>query len=168
MDRTTARLLLRPLSAADFGDLAAMHQDPAVMDNLGGMRTLEQTRAFIEREAVHWTQHGFGLWSLRALASGTFIGRGGLRRTEVNERAEVEVAYALAPPFWGRGLATEMAQAAVSVAFDELGLPDLIGLALPDNLASRHVLEKVGFLYEGEAVHKGFPSAVYRLRAARR
>ena len=41
--------------------------------------------------------------------SGELVGRCGLLPWEIDGRTEVEVAYLLGTPWWGRGLATEAA-----------------------------------------------------------
>ena len=41
-----------------------------------------------------------------------------------------------------------MARAAIEAAFDALELPWIVALALPQNLASRRVMEKTGFTYQ--------------------
>ena len=81
---------------------------------------------------------------------------------------EVEVAYALRVESWGNGLATEMARAAVQVAFANLGLPDLVAFTLPTNVASRRVMEKAGFAFERDVVHADMPHVLYRLTASSR
>ena len=42
---------------------------------------------------------------------------------------------------------------------------DLIAFTLPDNLASRRVMEKAGFAYEREILHAGLPHVLYRAPA---
>src|SRR5437762_126203 len=117
--RTSRLLLLRP-RADDFDGLDRMHRDPQVMATLGGIRTPEQTRQFINGLLAHWEQHGFGLWMARDAATSRFVGRGGLRHTVVEGKPDVEVAYGLMPEFWGRGLATELARESVRVGFVDL------------------------------------------------
>ena len=68
----------------------------------------------------------------------------GLRHVTIGGREEVEVGYGLRAEFWGQGLATELASASVRVAFEILGLPELVSFTLPTNRASRRVMEKVG------------------------
>jgi RimJ/RimL family protein N-acetyltransferase len=89
--------------------------------------------------------------------------RGGIAHWE----RYVEVAYALLPEFWGRGLATELARESVRTAFEVLGLDDVVCFALPTNRASRRVMEKVGFRYERDVVYHGLPHVFYRLRPGR-
>jgi ribosomal-protein-alanine N-acetyltransferase len=92
------------------------------------------------------------------------VGRGGLQHTFVAGVNEIEVAWAIVPQRWGEGLATELARAAVDVAFDDLGLNQLVAFTLPSNVASRRVMEKAGFIFEREIVHVGLPHVLYRRR----
>jgi [ribosomal protein S5]-alanine N-acetyltransferase len=77
----------------------------------------------------------------------------------VGGNVEVELAYALVAEYWDRGLATEM----LAVAFEHLGLTELVCFTLTANRASRRVMEKVGFEYERDVVHAGQPHVLYRL-----
>src|SRR5213080_4434521 len=91
----TSRLLLTRICADDLDDLVGMYQDPRVMATLGGVRAAPETAQYLERQLAHWNDHGFGLWTVRELASGRFAGRGGLRWASVGGAEEVEVAYGL-------------------------------------------------------------------------
>ena len=51
------------------------------------------------------------------------------------------------PTHWGQGLATEAALASVRFGFADLGLKRIIGLVMPENIASVRVLEKTGLRY---------------------
>jgi RimJ/RimL family protein N-acetyltransferase len=161
----TDRLLATRLLPGDLGELCRMHQDPQVMTPLGGLRSDEETRRWLGTNLDHWGRHGFGLWMFRDRSDGRFVGRGGLRHVEVEGRDEVEVAYALRAEFWGQGLATEIARASVWVAFEQLGLPDVIAFTLPANRASQRVMEKAGFTYERDVAHAGMPHVLYRITA---
>lgn len=165
-DRRTAQLRLGRITLRDLSDIERMQVDPQTMATLGGVRDARQTQRMVEAWVAHWDAHGFGLWIARDAASGDFAGRGGLQHTVVGGRPEVEVAYGLLPAFWGRGLATELAEASVRAAFAELRLPDLVCFTLTTNLASQRVMEKAGFAFEGEVEHAGLPHLLYRLRAS--
>ena len=69
----------------------------------------------------------------------------------------MEIGFALRPDHWGRGLATEAARFALAQARSRLGLRTLIGIATPENRASRRVLEKIGLRYERDAVVNATP-----------
>ncbi len=169
----TERLIAARPRLEDFADLCQLHQDPRVMKTLapagapnGGLLSAEETRQFLRRNVEHWDRHGYGLWVFRDGANGRFVGRGGLHHTRAGGADEVEVAYALLADYWGRGLATEMAEASVAIGFERLGLPDLVCLTLTTNRASQRVMEKAGFRYERDIVHAGLPHVFYRLTAA--
>jgi ribosomal-protein-alanine N-acetyltransferase len=162
-ERQTARLLLTRMSEADLPELRRMHQDPRVMATLGGVQPPERVESWVRAQLAHWREHGFGWWTLRDRAAGRFAGRGGLLRTTVDDRSEVEIGYGLVPGFWGHGLATELATECVRVAFDVLDLPDVVSFTLPSNAASRRVMDKAGLRYERDFIRAGLPHVLYRL-----
>lgn len=159
----TERLVAERLTAEHWAELRAMDTDPRVMATLGGLRSEQQSRDYLQRNLEHWRSRGFGIWMLRT-AEGAFAGRAGLRQVEVEGEPEVELAYALVAELHGRGLATEIARAILEIAFDRLGLEDLIAFTLPTNLGSRRVIEKCGFGLERDIEHEGRSHVLYRLR----
>ena len=62
----------------------------------------------------------------------------------------VEIAYGVAPEHQGRGYATEAAEALVAYAFSSGQVRVVRAHTLPDNVASKRVLEKCGFRFIGE------------------
>jgi len=64
-----------------------------------------------------------------------------------------------------RGFATEIAAASVDVGFGHLGFRDIVSWTLPTNLASRRVMEKLGFRHERDFEFAGLPHRFYRLVA---
>ena len=161
----TERLLATPLSPEHYPLLCELHRDPAVMATLGGVRPDDRTRAYLAENLAHWDEHGFGLWIFRERTTLAFVGRGGLRHLILDGQSEVELTYALAREAWGKGFATEIASATLDVAFRQLGLQDIVAFAIPENLASRRVMEKARFSYERDIEHQGERHVLYRLRA---
>lgn len=66
---------------------------------------------------------------------------------------EIEVGYVLDCPFWGGGLATEVARASLQFEFDTLGLERIVAIARPENHASQRVMQKLGMTYEKDAFY---------------
>ncbi len=120
--------------------------------------------ASLDEKLEHWARYGFGLWLLRDRATGKMVGRGGLQHATVAGEEAVEVAWAIVPERWRQGLATELANAAARVAFDDLGLEEIVAFTLPDNTASRRVMEKAGFAYDRDIERAGLPHVLYRRR----
>ena len=160
-------MVLARLRPEDLDELYALQSHPAVMPMLWARPeppTRRQVAEQLTAKIEHWERHGFGYWSARARATGEMVGRGGVQHTYVEKLHGIEVGWAITPARWGQGLATELARAAVEVAFGSLALRELVALALPENVASRRVMEKAGFAYERDIEHYGLRHVLYRLR----
>jgi len=154
LPRATARLALRPLAAADLEDLAPILADPEVVRHLPGPpRSHEHTARTIAHFAAHQERHGFSAWAVLERESGRLAGWCGL--AELDGTGEVELLYCLGRHAWGRGLATEAALTCTAAARDEVGLPRLVAVVVPENAASRGVLAKCGLTPRRPARHFG-------------
>jgi [ribosomal protein S5]-alanine N-acetyltransferase len=165
----TPRLVASRVTESDLPELLQLLRDPRVAATLsptGEPPGKDEIRSGLIEAIGHWELHGFGLWMLRERSHGRLVGRGGLQHTFVTGRNEVEVAWAIVPELWGRGLATELAGAAIDVAFGPLALQEVIAYTLPDNRASRKVMEKYGFVLEGSFECEGLSQVLYRLEAS--
>jgi RimJ/RimL family protein N-acetyltransferase len=164
---TTERLVLRAPEVADEGSYATLFAEPRVAAWLRPppLRpfTVNDAALAIDADQGRWAADGYGLGVLEDRAGGTFLGRGGIQATTVAGERHVELGWALLPPFWGRGLATEMALGAIAWARDVLAIPELVAFTLPGNRASRRVMEKAGLAYERDVEHAGLAHALYRL-----
>ncbi len=63
-----------------------------------------------------------------------------------------EVGYHIAKNFAGKGYATEAVKAFLPVIMKELGIAEILGICVVENIASIKVLEKVGFVKEFEGM----------------
>ncbi len=127
--------------------------------------TAAEAAAMLEDDIRHWREHGYGPWAVVEEGGGEFLGRVGLRRTRVEGETAIELAWTIDPEHHGRGLATTGAVAGLDLA-REVGLEEVIALALPANGASRRVAEKAGMRLDGEVEHAGLPHVLYRWRPA--
>jgi [ribosomal protein S5]-alanine N-acetyltransferase len=76
------------------------------------------------------------------------IGNGGLRMQNAYARI-ADLGYELDQNYWGRGYATEAARALLEFGFHELRLHRIWANCIEENVASAHVLEKIGMTREG-------------------
>jgi ribosomal-protein-alanine N-acetyltransferase len=158
----TERLELRPLGEGDLDELAPILADPEVVRFLPvPPRNREQTARIIAHFAAHQERHGFSAWAVRERAGGALAGWCGL--AELDATGEVELLYCLGRHAWGRGLAGEAALACVEQARGALGLPRLLAVVDPANLASRRVLEKCGLAQRRRRRHFGMELEEWRL-----
>jgi RimJ/RimL family protein N-acetyltransferase len=158
---STPRLRATKLSSEDLPDLVQLHLDEDVSRFLGGVRTPDATAAYLETNLRHWAEHGIGLWTVRT-ETGVFLGRAGLRRIEIEGVAELEIAYTFARNAWGRGYATEIAEALVETWNLRRPEPSLVGVVMKGNRPSERVLLKSGFCYERDAIFHGEECGVFR------
>jgi [ribosomal protein S5]-alanine N-acetyltransferase len=77
----------------------------------------------------------------------------------------VGVAYRLLPAYSGQGLAAEAARASVRHGFADLGIKRIIGLVMPENIASGRVLEKTGLRYAETVTFWGHQFSKYVITA---
>jgi RimJ/RimL family protein N-acetyltransferase len=144
---TTERLLLRRFVDADREPFARLNADPEVTRYLSGPMTRAESDGLIERVRDHWDRWGYGLYAVEVRAEPGLVGFVGAS----HHRAlpdDVELGWRLARGVWGRGYATEGALAVRDAAFAELALPRLISITTDENVASRRVMEKLGFRYD--------------------
>jgi [ribosomal protein S5]-alanine N-acetyltransferase len=158
----TDRMVLRRPVADDLDELAALLGDARVGRWLGGVADRARTAEMLERWIAHWDAHRFGLWSARDRDSGALVGRGGLSVLLVDGGADIEAGWTIAADRWGEGLATELGAAAIEVAEQDLRVERLVSLTLHDNLASRRVMQKLGFSHARDVTHAGLPHVLYR------
>ena len=161
----TGRLLLREWRESDLDPYARMCSDPEVMRYLPGVLDREGSEEQISGFVRHWEERGFGLWAVEHRATGTLIGFVGLLRQENWPEGEhkTEVGWRLDRSFWGRGLATEGARASLRYGFEDLGLDGIISITLPENAASRRVMEKAGLTFRGETRWRGYGVVWYAI-----
>ena len=157
----TDRLLMRPPTRDDLPALIRMRSDAEVSRYLGGpaMATPEALSKRLDFYVGCVPSHGFAMGPLLHKDTGELIGWGGLQPLE--ETGEIEVGYSFAKAHWGRGYATEMAAAWLRYGFEQAGLARIVAVAVPENMASRHVMEKLGMKYEKNAPHYGGDCVFY-------
>lgn len=150
----TARLLLRPLRAADAEPVFRLVNDYSVAGNLARVPF-----PYREAMATDWigstheqAARGEGI-HLAITTADQLIGCIGLTMNRANA-GEAELGYWLGRKFWGQGYAREAARALLDWGFGTLGLERVVASALTDNLASQAVLRGVGFARTGQGVQE--------------
>jgi RimJ/RimL family protein N-acetyltransferase len=170
-DLVTPRLRLRGWRVEDREPFAAMNADPLVMEHFPSVLSRTESDELVDRIEANFERRGFGLWA--AEHEGAFIGFIGLAvpRFETEFTPCVEVGWRLARPWWGRGLATEGARAALSFGFGHGDLDEIVSFTVPGNVRSRRVMEKLGMIYAQDFEHPMIPEGhhlrrhvLYRLK----
>lgn len=161
----TERLSLRESTVADVDAFYRIYQDPSItrhMENLFDDR--DEERAYIENYIQNiYNFYGFGMWTVVHTASGRIIGRAGLNVREGYELPEL--GFVTDVSFQKQGYTYEICHAILQYAFEELEFPKVQAFCHPDNTASSHLLQKLGFVYKEEALIDEGPHARYEISA---
>jgi len=153
----TERLTLRPPLHADFRDWVSLRRDSEEF-----LTRWEPTwaadhlsrKAFTNR--VYWAQRSVSSGSALPLflirrADETLVGAITLDNIRRGPAQAGTLGYWVGEPFARQGFMREAAVAVVHHAFTRLGLSRIEAACLPENKASRGLLEATGFKYEGVA-----------------
>ncbi|MCK9312814.1 MAG: GNAT family N-acetyltransferase [Methanocorpusculum sp.] len=144
----TRRLLLRKIVSSDAEDMFAYSRGPNTGLNAGWKphESLEETQEtidtfFLNQESV------FGIVLTE---TNKLIGSIGLIKDPMRENDSTRMlGYDIGEDYWGLGIMTEAAKAIMGFGFETMFLDLISATCYPYNIRSRHVLEKLGFQYEG-------------------
>ncbi len=159
----TDRLSFRKFTLDDLPQLIEQRSDPDVARYLGGTR-MQNPEALAKRIRFYmscYDSHGFGMCPMFWKDTGEMIGAAGIQPLE--DTGEIEVGYSVIKDFWGRGLGTEAARGWLDFGFNECGLKRIVAVAVVENAASRHIMEKLGMKYEKTETHYNEECAFYAI-----
>jgi RimJ/RimL family protein N-acetyltransferase len=158
MELHTERLLLREFVAADWPAVLAYQRDPRYLQYyLWIDRTPDDAQRFVQMFLEQQAEQPRRKFQLAVVlkANGQLIGNCGIRQTSADAR-EADIGYELSPDHWGHSYATEAARAIVRFGFAELRVHRIWAWCIADNVASAHVLEKLGLKLEGRLREKEY------------
>lgn len=160
----TPRLILRKFKQQDTQELTFILANPKVMKfSPTGILSLTQTQEKVASFIVSYENYGFGKWAVVLKESSKLIGYCGIAVEEIDCKDEREMGYRFDSKFWGKGLATEAASAALHYGFAKFKFPYILGIVERSNAASVRVLEKLGMQYKRETVFHGVEVDVYQI-----
>ncbi len=146
----TPRLLLRPARPEDAQFYFDLWNSPfALRYNCMRPPSMEKARARVAADAADDQ-----VFYLERKSDGATLGSITLGQDELRYQADsLSLDYALAEPYANQGYMTEALACVIRHAFDDLGLELISARVFEPNLASRRVLEKLGFTHEGTLRH---------------
>ncbi len=164
----TNTLILRELTPEDAADLYRIYGDPATntFNPAGPYVSIEFASARLSDWIKEYKQYGYGNWAIALQASPEhIIGFAGISVRTLNGSLTNNLGYRFSTDTWGKGIATEFCQFALTHGFETLGLQEITAVVRPDHLASRRVLVKAGMRLTGTTndVPPSLPSQVYKL-----
>jgi len=157
----TDRLILRPMNARDVNAIFAMRSDIDVMRFIREPQSRDESANWIKLVSSRWKREEIGFCAMLEKLSQEFVGWCGI--WQLQETGELEIGYAVAKQFWGRGFATEAALRFLDYAFENLGNEKTVAVTRPENAASRRVMEKIGMRYDYTGEFYGFELVHYSI-----
>lgn len=153
----TERMMLRPPMHSDFTPWSALRRDSEAFLAKWEPSWAEDhlsRRAFTNR--VYWANRAIGNGSavplfLQRRGDDMLLGAITLDNIRRGPAQAGTLGYWIGQPFARQGYMREAIDAVVHYAFDRLDLSRIEAACLPENAASRGLLEKAGFKYEGVA-----------------
>jgi RimJ/RimL family protein N-acetyltransferase len=148
----TNRLTLRELQLADAAFALRLYNEPSFLQHIGdkGVRTLADAEKNLQQGAIaSYAQHGYGMWLVEN-QQGQAIGLCGLIKRDF--LTETDLGYAYLPQYFGVGYAYEAASAVLAYAAAQTELKTLVAIVSPANLASKALLQKLGFVQHGQVL----------------
>ena len=146
---TTDRLVLRAMRAKDAVDIFTLRSDPEVMRYMDTepFATLKEAREWIRTYRSRFHKKQGIVWALALKGTERQVGYAGFWRL-MPDHFRAEIAYALRPEFWGKGLMQEAVRQVIAFGFSEMGLHSIEAAINPGNVKSRQLLEKMHFRQE--------------------
>src|SRR5690349_5544655 len=134
VNRETDRLLLRMFTPDDLDDLARIFAKPNVVKYLEvdtQPLSKKETQTALTSIIKHWKLNDFGRWAVISKESGDLMACAGFKSYE----GLAELFYLLDEPYWGKGLATEIARACLEFGFKDRSFNKIVAFTRPQNTA---------------------------------
>ena len=145
----TDRFILREILPTDVEGLYELDSDPVVHQYLGNKPVSDRKQiidviTFIRQQ---YKDNGIGRWAIIDKKTNEFIGWTGLKfvtNLTNNHVNYYDLGYRLIRKYWGQGIATETAIAALDYAFTILKVEEVFAAASCENIGSNRILQKIG------------------------
>jgi RimJ/RimL family protein N-acetyltransferase len=165
------RLALRELTLEDAHNLWTLYNDPVVTNNLSfDSRTHDEIHTLIGRAMAAHTQDRVEYLLAAEFLDESFIGVARLALDvepvdmdlPVGPSNSAQLGGAIRPNHWRQGYAFEVAELLMDLGFNDLGLHRLWGARGPNNVASRHLMVKLGMIEESRLRDHVFTNGAWR------
>ncbi len=162
----TNRLKLREIVQDDFSDLHEILSDSETMSFYPSLYAKTDTQNFIDKNIKWYESIGCGLWAVILKTENNLIGDCGITIQNIDGVDEYEIGYHLNKSYWGKGYATEAAQAVKDYGFNKMGLKKLCSYMAANHWPSRKVAERNGLIVEKTFLNprnRNLPTLVYSI-----
>ena len=165
----TERLLLRHVEYTDVNDLFEMDADPDVhlfIENKP-VKTIAEIEVVITMLKQQYLENGIARFAVVDKLTNECVGWCGLKyfnQTLNQHNNFYELGYRFKKKHWGKGFATESSKAVLNYGFENLKTDTIFAITAPDNINSKKVLFKLGFVFVETFDYDGDPTDWFELK----
>ncbi len=144
----TERLHIELANPADKEFFFTLLNSPKWLKFIGdrGIETTSDAENYIQNSLIKsYHEKGYGLYKLLLKSANVPIGICGFLKRDYLD--SVDIGYAVLPAYEGAGYTFEAAAAILEYGKTQLSLHPVYGITSETNLASRHLLEKLGLRF---------------------
>ena len=160
----TERLIVRRFTADDAHNFFLLNGNAEAMHFIRPVKTREESDAFLsENLNFYLDTSALGRFAVHDKKTNHFVGT--FSFLYLSGEADFHIGYALVPPAWGKGYATELVRTGVNYFFTKTSRKELFAITDSANIASQHVLLKSGFYKKGQVVENGHTLELFCISA---
>ena len=158
----TVRTSLMPLTKNDFPDMLAMLGEPETAFYIKHLQNLSRTeyKSILDNRLAQLDKRAGYHWTARLKSSNTFIGA--LNLSPIPNTTMMQIGFQFRTKYWNHGFASELAKKVLEFGIHQIGLQTIYGVFETENIASRKVLEKLGFAVDENKIHLEGPIEIYK------
>lgn len=153
----TKRCYLREMTVDDLPDLYVLYSDPSMTKYLQPLSSMEEEIVYVKTHLEQMYRfYGYGFWIVKDRFTDELIGRAGFEHCRLGDTWVLEMGYAIAKGRRRQGYAFEICRAMLDYAKGiESGFDKVYCFVQEENIASKELLEKLGFCYECMQIRGG-------------
>jgi [ribosomal protein S5]-alanine N-acetyltransferase len=157
-DRTTLTLL----QEKDLPDMTAMAKEPDTFRYIKKLRVMtdEEYQRFLRVKLEQIRLKTGYHWAVRLKDGGDFIGAVNLNPIAGTQR--LQIGCQLKRQYWGQGFASELTRSVLEFAMNEAGLKEVYGVFEKENIVSRRLLARLGFVWMEDLTELGVGVEIHR------
>jgi [ribosomal protein S5]-alanine N-acetyltransferase len=168
----TTRTILGLLEENDLPAMREMAQEPDTFRYIRKLQVMtaeEYDRFLLVKLEQIRLKTGYH-WAVRRKAAGEKAGGdfvGAVNLNPIGNSQRLQIGCQLKRAYWGQGFATELTKRVLQFAIGEAGLTEVYGVFEKDNIVSRRLLDRLGFLPLETKAEQGIEVEIYRYSTVR-
>jgi ribosomal-protein-alanine N-acetyltransferase len=158
----TERTTLTLLQESDLPNMTAMAKEPDTFRYLKKLRVMSDSeyQQFLQVKLEQIRQKTGYHWAVRLKPDGSWLGAVNLN--PIGGTRRLQIGCQLMRQYWGQGFASELTRRVLEFAIREADLKEVYGVFEKENIVSRRLLAKLGFVWKEDLTEQDIEIEVHR------